>query len=59
MQIVFNEEDIKKLKNFKHLKYSDLGNKTENEIKEQIIFDISHLNTILMLSFENKEEKKH
>ncbi len=59
MQIVFNEKDIKKLKNFKHLKYSDLGNKNEKEIKEQIIFDISHLNTILELSFENKEQKSN
>lgn len=59
MQIVFNDEDIKKLKKFKHLKYSDLGSKTEKEIKEQIIFDISHLNTILELSFEIKEEKKN
>lgn len=59
MQIVFNEEDIKRLKNFSHLNYTDLESLSEKEIKEQIIFDISHLNTILELSFENKEEKKH
>lgn len=59
MQVVFNEEDIKRLKNFSHLNYTDLESLSEKEIKEQIIFDISHLNTILELSFENKEEKKH
>ena len=59
MQIVFNDEDIKKLENFKHLKYTDLRYKSEKEIKEKIIFDISHLNTILELSFEIKKEKKN
>lgn len=59
MLIVFDEKDIKRLKNFTHLKYSDLESKTEKEIKEKIISDISHLNTILTLSFENKEEKKN